>query len=298
MGRPQPRACWSNLDSLLHGRAISFRADSSNERGHWESKTIVGCNSRLLRVVGCSPEAPPEPMASWKEVNGYENVKARAEKWFSSTSTGNPVAMKDPRMCLTLAFWREVLPAPMAALLVVRDPIQNARSREARDGVPMTLGLAIWDRFQRSAVAGLEGLPTLVVEFDNMLANPGPASAEIVKFLRQLGVNVQPEAEEAGSKFLDSSLRHQRNRVDDYGEMAGTQREVFEQLSAMTGFHDSWQIPTALPPPPLWVDDVIRVQRGTEKLRRELRALRKTRLYRVSSGVRKAKGRLTGEKTV
>jgi hypothetical protein len=270
-------------------------AASSNEQGHWESKTLVRCDTRLLRKIGSSTYAPPEPMSSWKETTGYQDTKVIAERWFSSTYTGNPLALKDPRMCLTLPFWRDVLPAPMAAVLVLRDPIQNARSREARDGVPMTMGLAIWDRYQRSAVAGLEGLPTLVLEFDSMFANPSQTSAEVVKFLRQVGIKVLPEAEEAASTWLDSSLRHQKDRVDEYTDAAAVQREVFTQLSAQVGIHESWQAPTTLPPPPLWVDDIIRVRRLLDQHRRELKKVRSTRLYRVSSAVQKVKDRLPGK---
>ena len=233
-------------------------------------------------------------MKSWKGVNGYEEVKANAESWFSSTYTGTPVALKDPRMCLTLPFWRDALPAPVAALLVLRDPIQNARSREARDGVPMTMGLAIWDRYQRSAAAGLEGLPTLVVEFDSMLANPGETSADVVKFLRQVGITVSPEAEEAGSTWLDSSLRHQKDRVDDYNDLAAVQRQVFHQLSAQVGIHEAWSAPTDLPPPPLWVDDIIRVRRDLDRFGRELRILRSARIYRAAAAVRRVTDRLPG----
>jgi hypothetical protein len=159
----------------------------------------------------------------------------------------------------------------------------------------MTMGLAIWDRYQRSAVAGLEGLPTLVLEFDSMFANPSETSAEVVKFLRQLSVKVPPETEEAASTWLDSSLRHQKDRVDEYSDAAAVQREVFTQLSERVGIHESWQVPTTLPPPPLWVDDIIRVRRALDEHRRLVNQLRSTRLYRVSSAVQKVKDRLPGK---
>jgi hypothetical protein len=269
-------------------------ASSSNEQGHWESKTLVRVDSRLLREIGCSTYAPPEPMASWKEVNNYQVVKRVAEGWLSSTYRGIPMALKDPRMCLTLPFWREVLPAPVAAILVLRDPIQNARSREARDHVPMTMGLAIWDRYQRSSALGLEGLPTLVVEFDSMFANPGQTCTDVVEFLRHLDIAIQPEAERAASSWLNPSLRHQTGLEDDYRDMAAVQREIFTQLSTRVGLHESWQVPTTLPPPPLWVDDIIQVRRQLDERNRDIRALRAERPYRPSTVVRKIRARLPG----
>jgi hypothetical protein len=269
-------------------------ATSSNEQGHWESRRLVRFNSLLLRGIGCSPYAPPEPVASWRELPGYEAVKAKANTWIPSTFAGGTVALKDPRMCLTLGFWREVLPPPMAALLVVRNPIRNARSRVARDGVAMTLGLAIWDRYQRSCALGLEGLPTLVVEYDSMLANPRETNAEIVQFLRHLRIEVTPEAEASASDWLDSSLRHQTDGVDEYDQLATVQREMYDQLCALKGFHESWQPPTTFPPPPVWVDDILGVQRSYDGMLQAQRNARSTRLYRLGSGVRKAARRLPG----
>jgi hypothetical protein len=262
-------------------------ASDSNEQGHWESRTMIKCNNRLLRSVGCSTYAPPDPAQSWKDVSAYDEVRAITDRWIPSTFGSKPVALKDPRMSLTLGFWREVLPAPIAAILVLRDPIQNGRSREARDGVPMTLGLSIWDRYQRCLAVGLEGLPTLVMEFGSMLANPKRANADVVGFLRQLGIAVAPELEEEASTWLDSSLRHQDKPTDVYDEQAVVQREIFEQMSALAGVHESWSPPTNLPAAPLWVDDMIRMQQHKDRVQREARALRATRVYRIASGVRK-----------
>ena len=269
-------------------------ATSSNELGHWESRRLIRFNHLLLRGIGCSPYGPPEPVASWRELPGFEAMKAKANTWIPSTFAGGTVALKDPRMCLTLAFSREVLPPPMAAILVIRDPLRNARSVEARDEIAMTLGLAVWDRYVRSSVLGLEGVPTLVVEFDSMLAKPRQANAEIVDFLRYLGIDVQPEAEKSASDWLNASLRHQTDRVDEYSELAQVQREMFDQLRALKGVHESWRPPPSLPPPPLWVDDILRVQRNYDGLVLALRNVRSTRLFRVGSSVRKVTRRLPG----
>jgi hypothetical protein len=266
-------------------------ASASNEQGHWESRTMIKCNNRLLRSVGCSTYGPPDPAQKWKGVSGYDEAKAIVDRWIPSTFLGTPVALKDPRMSLTLGFWREVLPAPIAALMVLRDPVQNARSREARDGVPVSLGLAIWDRYQRCLAVGLEGLPTLVMEFGSMLANPKQANADVVGFLRQLGIPVAPELEDEASTWLNPSLRHQDKPTDVYDEQAVVQREIFEQMSALVGVHESWSTPTNLPAAPLWVDDMIRLQRDKDRLQREARALRSTRVHRIAAGVRKVTGR-------
>lgn len=75
--------------------------------------------------------------------------------------------------------------------------------------------------------------------------------------------------------------------------MAETQEGIFQRLSALAGVHDAWRSPD-LPPAPPWVDDVIRVRRGQDKLRQELLSLKASRTFRFTSAVRKAADRLPG----
>ena len=268
-----------------------IEAGSSNERGHWESKHVHLCNVRLLRALGCTTYGPPPVTASWNDLPNYPAVKASAREWFEATSGGGSVVVKDPRMCLTLPFWRDAIPAPMAAIFILRDPVKVARSYVARDGIPMSLGLALWDRYTRSALVGLAGMPTLVAEYDTMLADPRRGTAEIVEFLEQRGVEMKPEAVDAASDWFDVSLRHQEDREDEYSEMAKVQREIFEQLCALSGGHEVWQATGELPPPPLWVDDMIQLRRDMSVVNRPGKPAPPSSAKRIASAVRGAVSR-------
>jgi hypothetical protein len=261
-------------------------ATSSNERGHWESRSVIGCNMRLLLAAGGNEGGPPPVTLDWDGVPGYAARKIEAEKWFAATYAGGPIMVKDPRMCLTLTFWRSAIPVPMAAIFVLRNPLHVARSLIARDGLPMSLGLALWDRHIRSAVLGLESLPTLVIHYDDMLSQPMAAQRKIVSFLEHVGVNVPPDRERVASSWLDPGLRHQRSETDAYSEMACVQLEMFQQLTMRDGMHDAWQAPEDFPEAPLWVDDVIQLRREHVFIRRDLRKLRKSRLYQTASKLR------------
>ncbi len=225
-------------------------ASESNERGHWESREMHRCNTRLFAAVGCANDAPPPVTLEWDGVANFESVRDVARRWFAATYDGKPVMVKDPRLCATLPFWREVLPAPMAAVFCLRNPLNVARSLEARDGIPMTLALARWDRYNRSAVAVLDGLPTLVVEYDSMLADPEKGAEDMRRFLESVGVEVTPEAAEAASHHIDAKLRHQDTEVDGYRDMAHIQRQMFDMLVGLKGAHDSWRPPPTFPLPP------------------------------------------------
>ena len=124
----------------------------TNESGHWESRSVIRCNVQLLLAAGFIGYGPPPVGFDWSQVEGYAERRDEAQEWFRVTHSGGPVMVKDPRMCLTLTFWRNALPAPMAAVFVLRDPLKVARSLETRDGLSLSLSLALWDRYIRFRV--------------------------------------------------------------------------------------------------------------------------------------------------
>jgi hypothetical protein len=195
-------------------------------------------------------------------------------------------------MCHTLGFWRAALPAPMAAVFVLRHPVEVARSLKTRDGLPMSLGLSLWDRSVRAASVGLKGLPILVLRYDQMLSEPRQGTAKVVEFLDQLGISVTSEAVERASSWFNPKLHHQRSELDEYTDMASVQREIFSQLFACAGIHPSWDPPTSFPEPALWVDDCIELRRKHGILRVRLREVEASRVFRIAAVLEKAKSRI------
>ena len=251
-------------------------ATRSNQAGHWESLQVVSCNARLLRALGGTAFGPPAVTLNWENVRNYAEVRDDALRWFADAHVGGPMMVKDPRLCMTLPFWREVVPVPIAVVFVLRSPLSVARSLQARDGVPMMLGLAAWDRSMRSAALVLEGLPTLLVDYDDMMVDPDVTTKEVIRFLEQVGVDVAPGLKEAAARHLDSALHHQKSEDDEYLDLALVQRRMFEALLDRKGFHAAWESPPAFPTAPLWVEDALRMRRQHKRTVRELKALRRS----------------------
>jgi hypothetical protein len=263
--------------------------DTSNERGHWESHEVQSCNAHLLAARGATAYAPPQFTSNWDDIPVYEAVLSEARQWFDATYCGRPLVMKDPRICLTLPFWRSALPSTLGAVFVLRDPMDVARSLEARDGIPVLLGLAMWDRYIRSATAGLAGIPTLVVEYDAMLEDPPKASKAVSAFLEHMGIRPQPGGTDDAATRLDPKLRHQGDRRDEYDDLVVSQRSVLHSLTEYAGSHTVWT-PPPLSPPPAWVDDVLRLRRDYAGAARELHWVKTSRAYRLVSSLWRFKG--------
>jgi hypothetical protein len=184
-----------------------------------------------------------------------------------------PLVWKDPRACLLIPFWRELLPGPLTAVFVWRDPVEVARSLHARDGIPLEDGLALWEWYNRTIAAGLHGIDTFVVDYATVLERTQATIAELADWMRGLG-RFDPWSESwdvtRAVASVHADLHHQsaRIRTEEDGGLP-SQSQITDWLRSSEGGHLPF---VAGPPPPSspWVDAVIRARRERSHLLRRL----------------------------
>ncbi|HXQ74944.1 MAG TPA: hypothetical protein VN791_00510 [Acidimicrobiales bacterium] len=267
-------------------------ATADNERGHWESQSIVRLNNQLFRHFGGLLFSPPDLADGWQDDPSLDDLRSEASRRFRASFGPRPIAWKDPRACITLPFWQTVIDPPVAAVFVFRDPVEVARSLRARSGLPVVHGLATWERYVRAAARNLQGIPTLAADFDTVLRDPVAWCDSLVRFLGDQQVDVEPERRAAAVSFLNGDLRHHHGAAEaDPGPAAGA-RLVFDELRRRQGPHAAWQRPD-LGPEPEWVDDVLTLARELETVRIAHASLRRSRGVRVVTGFWKMRSALT-----
>jgi hypothetical protein len=255
-------------------------ATEFNERGHFESKSLMRFDNQLLRVLGGTWSAPPRLEPGWERQPALDGLRRDAPGAFRATFPTRPMAWKDPRNCLLLPFWRSVVPPPIAAVLVYRDGMEVAQSLRTRNDIALIHGLALWERYVRTSCADLVGLPTLVSEYAGMLDDPVGWGRTLTGFLADVGVRVDPARAEAAVASLDAGLRHQRAPTVRPAGIAESQHDVLEVLRGLDGAHPRWS-PPDLGVEPDWVEDVLALRREYEVLRREYRSVESSRVFRL-----------------
>ena len=190
-----------------------LKAKPRNERGHWESKSLNRFDERLLNSLGGSWIAPPVLDANWEQDATIASLRSEASTLFSASFGSRPVAWKDPRSSILLPFWRTVIRPPAAAVLVYRDPLEVAASLANRNRVRVTHGLALWERYMRSASANLEGLPTYLVSYQSLIESSDRRCGELIDFLADVSVSVDPSVKANAVRFMDPGLRHELARA-------------------------------------------------------------------------------------
>lgn len=270
-----------NLMGLSLGDAADLMAPQpDNPTGFWESSTLVQLNDDLLASLGGSWFAPPPLPPGWVADERLIPLRARARSSFRAVLGAERWLWKDPRTSLTLPFWIDCLGVRPIVVLVVRNPLAVtasliARSSAAPAGLPQPppttrYGLALWERYNRSALLNAQGLPALVTSYDALLADPGDWCEQIRAALAELGVQLGPPPLDEIEAFLDPALRHSVPTAADlarHDEVSEEQRRLFSLLESLFGVHRSLALPP-LGPETAWVAPLLGRHRVSEpKLR-------------------------------
>jgi hypothetical protein len=255
---------------------------SWNARGNWESKRLTAFNDRLLARLGGSWSAPSALGAGWEDEPSLEEVRRDAVGVFEACFFERPAVWKDPRLSLLLPFWNTAVGPPAAAVLVQRDPEEVAGSLRARDGFGFVHGLALWERYVRSACEGLDGVPTFVTSYRRVTERPAEWQESVAGFLSDAGL----PAEVTARASLDPSLHHHRRGDAPTGWPATEARRLMTALDELEGPHRRWR-PPDLGPEPEWVSDTLAMRSRLESARRSLRDLEASRAYKVARWTRR-----------
>ena len=214
----------------------SMAADEFNATGYWEVPELSAFNAALLERAGGSWLAPPRRLGSEAAVGAPMMVAAR-ERFEHCFPGGGPWVWKDPRLCLTLPFWRQVLDPPIAVIAMLRHPAAVAESLAHRDHAERDYARAMWERYTRSLIASAQGLPTIVVDYTQLIRDPS-------EVIRQLATSLAVDTGRvpAAAESIRRDLSHY---VGDDAALSDAERELWTFMCDLIGFHAAL---TASPP--------------------------------------------------
>lgn len=190
-----PRSGTSAITRLLDlaGLATCVAADRvgggpNNPKGHWESKSVLTVNNRLLERVATRWWCPPPPGVHL-EAEAADQRAARDV--FRATHPTTPWLVKDPRFAFTLPFWRRTLEDVTAVVVPIRRPDEVVASIRRTWPLSVEHSAALWMRYLHAAVVSADGLPCVFVRFPEALEDVDRTLGTLATTLAPLGIGLR-----------------------------------------------------------------------------------------------------------
>jgi hypothetical protein len=223
------RSGTSMIASLLHtcGLDLGPKKDflppaPNNPEGFWESRSFLRLNDAILKKLGGSWDHPPRmDVAGWEDEPHLQHLCERAGKLVRRFDGQEPWGWKDPRNCLTLPFWRKLLPE-MNVLICVRNPLAVAESLRLRNGISYADSFDLWLTYNRRVLAAAPVEYRLVTHCQAYLNDP---RTELCRVLQWAGISATEDQVEQACQRISQSLMHHRMTTDDLAD-AGASDEL------------------------------------------------------------------------
>jgi hypothetical protein len=189
-----------------------------NPEGYWERLDIYAFHQRLLAAMQRQWDTVLPLPDGWHHAPAVAPYREELKGIVGKAFAGRPFwAWKDPRSCILLDLWKDLLGelgADLNAVVVLRHPVDVAASLGKRDGFGLEKSCGIWLSHTLAALRSVEGVRTTFIGYDDFLEDP---VRQVVRCAEALGIAPPDEAAEAFAAIGDSvckELRHSLTSAD------------------------------------------------------------------------------------
>ena len=156
-----------------------------NQKGNYEHMLFKDINEKIIAKLGYGnwQTLPPSFPSGWESSSEFDKLKEQARSVIKRDFSNVPVwGWKDPRTCLTLSFWKSILPH-MKYVICLRNPIDVARSSSRMFGHSPEHGVYLWLRFLKSAFEGSVCGKRIFIFYENWFKDLSEQLQDLARFL-------------------------------------------------------------------------------------------------------------------
>jgi len=183
---------------------------AANPKGYWEREDVRQLNDQVISSL----------IMSWDNISDYDTsslteevrqqVAPTVQKIIFNLESHRPWMIKDPRLCLLLPLWQPWLEVPVC-VYVYRSPIQVAQSLQKREGFPLMLGIALWEKYNLYGLTYSADFPRILVSHQDLMSNPVTTVKKLYQDLLECEVQgLRLPSDKEIRAFIDPSLFHAR----------------------------------------------------------------------------------------
>jgi hypothetical protein len=182
-----------------------------NPKGFWEHRGVVELNDQILSRLGGGALEPPRFVPEWQLALALKDLQERARNLFEQDfSAAGLWGWKDPRTCLTLPFWQNLVPR-MSYVICLRNPLSVVESLQRRDGVSLTRGIYLWFTYLRLSFIHTHRERRILVFYEDLMQDCVRQMKRLAHFLNRSDQAERDDIQRALQAFVDSDLHHHRS---------------------------------------------------------------------------------------
>jgi hypothetical protein len=188
---------------------------ADNPRGYWEHYSLVLLNDEILARFGGLWDAPPPFPPSWSRNPDLEDLRVKARQLLTEDFAAHPLwGWKDPRTCLTIPFWQELI-ASMRYVVCLRNPGAVVASLTSRNGMTAAKAELLWLAHVQASLAHTSGKPRMFVFYEDVINDWAPELQRMAAFIERPEGAEDPRVHASVDAFLENALCHHRMSMDD-----------------------------------------------------------------------------------
>jgi hypothetical protein len=204
----------SALGVYLGPEHLISNVGSDNPKGYWEHHPLALLNDEILARFGGQWHQPPAFPSEWWRAPELADLKEKAQE-IVGTFAGQPLwGWKDPRTCLTLPFWRDIV-GPIRYVLAFRNPCEVVASLQRRDAMSAEKAERLWLAHAHASLTHTSGQDRLIVFYDEIMNDSATNLARLAAFVGRPAAADEPAVRGTVADFLDETLRHHRMSLED-----------------------------------------------------------------------------------
>jgi hypothetical protein len=193
--------------------ALTTEPVADNPKGYWEHHELTAISDAILKRHGGSWDEPPLLPPGWETAAAIDDLRQRAQQLIQNQFAGVQLwGWKDPRTCLTLPFWQQLVPN-LKYVVCLRNPVDVGRSLEYRDNLSAEKSSNLWLTYVSSALHYTEENPRLVIFYEDLMDDCLRELQRLAGFLGRPERAQQADVQEAVQEFIEEQLQHYRTSI-------------------------------------------------------------------------------------
>ncbi|TFE29004.1 sulfotransferase family protein [Cohnella luojiensis] len=209
--------------------------EGNNPEGFWEYGDFVVLQDKILKEFGLTWDTDKPLPTGWTKSPLIRPFRERIKTIISEKFSDKPLwAWKDPRSCLLLPLWQEILEElniDIAYVVVFRNPLDVMASLQKRDDISQDYAEKIWYNYSLTSLYDLiskQDSQRIFIQYDQFISDALGHLKEIQKKLR---INSFSNVEKEGVEgLIKPDLRHSFTTQEELlqsNEISSQTKEIY-----------------------------------------------------------------------